>query len=102
VSCKDGAWTTTDATGHAHRMKRNPFKQAQDGMHEVRKSLEERLGHVPEFYRVPFGHVVIFTDVEAPPPEIATEPWEVIDCEGLKTAISVHLLRGCQTTACQA
>lgn len=93
VACKAGAWTTTDATGHAYQLKRNPFKQAQDGMHEVRKSLEERLGHVPEFYRVPFGHAVIFTDVEAPPPEIATEPWEVIDCEGLKTSISVHLLR---------
>jgi hypothetical protein len=93
VACKDGAWTTTDATDHAYQMRRNPFKQAQDGMHEVRKSLEERLGRVPEFYRVPFGHAVIFTDVEAPPSEIATELWEVIDCEGLKTAISVHLLR---------
>lgn len=93
VACKAGAWTTTDATGRTHQMKRDPFKQAQDGMHEVRKSLEDRLGYVPEFYRVPFGHAVIFTDVEAPPPEIATEPWEVIDCEDLKTAISVLLLR---------
>ena len=93
VACTDGAWTTTDVTGRSHLLKRNPFKQAQDGMHEVRKSLEERLRRVTEFYRVPFGHVVIFTDVEAPPSEIATEPWEVIDCEGLKTAISVHLLR---------
>src|ERR1039458_5999269 len=59
VACEDGAWTTTDASGHSHLMKRNPFKQAQDGMHEVRKSLEERLGRLPEFYRVPFGHAVI-------------------------------------------
>jgi hypothetical protein len=92
VACKDGAWTSTDAAGNIHNLKRSPFKQAQDGMHEVRKSLEERLA-APEFYKVPFGHLVIFTDVDAPPPEIGTEPWEVIDRGGLRTAISGHLLK---------
>jgi hypothetical protein len=93
VACKDGAWTSTDAAGGIHTLKRSPFKQAQDGMHEVRKSLEERLRRVPEFYKVPFGHLVIFTDVDAPPQEIGTEPWEIIDRGGLRSAISGHLLK---------
>ena len=57
-------------------------------MHEIRKSLEERLQHAPEFYKVPFGYAVVFTDVEAPPAEIGTEPWEVIDMHGLKAGLS--------------
>jgi hypothetical protein len=94
VVCTDGVWTTTNAAGHTSQLKRTPFTQAHDGMHEVRRSLEERLGRIPEFYGVPFGHVVIFTDVEAPPPGIATQPWEVIDCAALeKAAISEYLLR---------
>ena len=79
VACNDGAWTTTDASGATFPLKRSPFSQAQDGMHEVRKSLEERLASAPDFYQVPFGYAVVFTDVEAPPPDIGTEPWEVID-----------------------
>ena len=93
VACKDGAWTTTDASGKTYPLKRSPFTQAQDGMHQVRKSLEERLARTPEFYKVPFGFAVVFTDVEAPPTEIATEPWEVIDHDTLITGISGHLLR---------
>lgn len=93
VACKDGAWTTTDATGATFPLKRSPFSQAQQGMHEVRKSLEERLAHAPEFYRVPFGYAVVFTDVEAPPLEIGTEPWEVIDQHSLNAGLVGHLLR---------
>jgi len=91
--CKDGVWTTTNATGATFSLKRSPFSQAQQGMHEVRKSLEERLAQAPEFYRVPFGYAVVFTDVEAPPREIGTEPWEVIDHHSLNTGFAVHLLR---------
>ena len=93
VACKDGAWTTTNATGATFLLKRSPFSQAQAGMHELRRSLEERLAHLPEFYRVPFGYAVVFTDVEAPPPEIGTEPWEVIDHCGLTAGIAAHLLK---------
>src|ERR1017187_6787861 len=93
VACKDGAWTTTDASGATFPLKRNPFSQAQEGMHEVRKSLEERLARIPEFYKVPFGYAVVFTDVEAPPSGIGTEPWEVIDHHGLNAGIGALLLR---------
>ncbi len=93
VACKDGTWTTTDAAGGVFPLKRSPFSQAQQGMHEVRKRLEERLDRCQEFYRVPFGYVVIFTDVEAPPLEIGTEPWEVVDCNGLNTGLAAQLLR---------
>jgi Nuclease-related domain/Type III restriction enzyme, res subunit len=94
VACRDDVWTSTDGAGNTHTLKRNPFQQAQDGTYEVRKALELRLAHVPEFYKVAFGHVVIFTDVEAPPAGIATQPWEVIDCQGLnKAAISGYLLK---------
>lgn len=93
VACKDGAWTTTDASGSTFPLRRSPFSQAQEGMHEVRKSLEERLSRAPEFYKVPFGYAVVFTDVEAPPQEIGTEPWEVIDHHSLKTGLAGHLLR---------
>ena len=93
VACTNGAWTTTDASGATFALKRSPFVQAQEGMHEVRKSLEERLARAPEFYKVPFGYAVIFTDVEAPPTEIGTEPWEVIDHHSLTTGLAEHLLR---------
>ena len=93
VACRDGAWTSTDASGHTHALKRSPFKQAQDGMHEVRAALEERLAKAPAFYRIPFGYAVVFTDVEAPPPDIGTEPWEVIDYHGLNAGLSGLLLR---------
>lgn len=92
VACRDGAWTSTDASGHTYALKRSPFKQAQDGMHEVRSALEERLAKAPAFYRIPFGYAVIFTDVEAPPPDIGTEPWEVIDCHGLSAGLPGLLL----------
>jgi hypothetical protein len=93
VACKDSAWTTTDASGATFPLKRSPFSQAQEGMHEVRKSLEERLARIPEFYKVPFGYAVVFTDVEAPPSGIGTEPWEVIDHHGLNAGIGALLLR---------
>lgn len=91
VACKDGAWTTTDASGATFPLKRSPFSQAQDGMHALRKSLEERLARSPEFYKVPFGCVVVFTDVEAPRADIGTEPWEIIDHDGLN-GLAGHLL----------
>jgi len=93
VACKDGKWTTTDAAGTVFQLKRSPFSQAQQGMHEVRKSLEERLARSQEFYRVPFGYVVIFTDVDTPPLEIGTEPWEAVDRQGLNTGLAAQLLR---------
>lgn len=93
IACKDGSWTSTDASGHTYPLKRSPFKQAEDGMHEIRKALEDRLGRGPEFYKVPFGHAVILTDVLSPPLEVGTEPWEVIDTDALNTPISVHLLK---------
>jgi hypothetical protein len=93
VTCKDGTWTTTDAAGTVSPLKRSPFSQAQEGMHEVRKSLEERLGRCQEFYRVPFGYTVIFTDVESPPLEIGTEPWEVVDHHGVNSGLGALLLR---------
>jgi hypothetical protein len=93
VACKDGAWTTTDASGATFPLKRSPFSQAQAGMHEVRKSLEERLARAPDFYKVPFGYAVVFTDVEAPPHDIGTEPWEVIDHHTLKAGLAEHLIK---------
>lgn len=92
VACRDGAWTSTDASGRTHVLTRSPFKQAQNGMHELRAALEQRLARAPGFYRIPFGYAVVFTDIEAPPPDIATEAWEVIDHHGLNAGISGLLL----------
>jgi hypothetical protein len=91
VACKDGIWTSTDGAGSQHLLKRSPFKQAQDGMHEMRRALEEK--GVNNLYKVPFGFVVIFTDVDAIPLDIGVQPWEVIDRVGLRSPISAHLLR---------
>jgi hypothetical protein len=93
VACASGTWTSTDSFGKTHTLKRSPFKQAQDGMHELRAALEERLKRTPVFYQVPFGYSVVFTDVEAPPADIGTEPWEVIDCLDLNGGIAGLLLR---------
>jgi hypothetical protein len=93
VACKDGIWTTTDALGVTHTLKRSPFAQGQVGMHELRKALESKLGRPADFYQVPFGFAVVFTDIDAPPRDIGTEPWEVIDRSDLHTGIAAHLLR---------
>jgi hypothetical protein len=93
VACKDGTWTTTDAAGSIFPLKRSPFSQAQEGMHEVRKALEERLDRCQEFYRVPFGYAVVFTDVEAPPAGIGAEPWEIVDHHDLKAGLASHLVK---------
>ena len=93
VACKDGVWETTDAAGRTHKLKRSPFKQADDGMREVKDALEKRLADVPELYRVPFGYAVIFPNVICPPLEPGIEPWEVVDCDTLETPISALVLR---------
>jgi hypothetical protein len=93
VACKDGIWTSTDSSGHTDVLKRSPFKQAQDGMHALRAALEERLGRAAAFYQIPFGYAVVFTDVEAPPADIGTQPWEIIDYYGLNAGISGLLLK---------
>jgi DNA polymerase III delta prime subunit len=93
VACRDGVWSTTDAAGRTNRLKRSPLKQAEDGMHEIRNVIRQRLAGVPELFKVAFGHAVIFTDVLSPPLDAGTEPWEVIDCDALEAPISSHLLR---------
>jgi hypothetical protein len=93
IACRDGLWTSTDAAGRTYQLKRSPFKQAEDGMHEIRRALEERLQRRRDFYQVPFGHIVVFPDVPAPPLEVGTEPWEVIDSDALKSSLASQLLR---------
>lgn len=93
VACKDGIWTTTNAVGRIATLKRSPFKQADDAMRAVRTSLEKRLASSVDFNKVAFGCAVIFTNVNTPPLEPGVEPWEVIDCDGLETPISKHILR---------
>lgn len=93
VSCDDnGAWTTTDATGASYLLKRSPFAQARDGMFEVRGFLENALSREAQFYGVPFGYSVIFTDIEAPPLEIGIQRWEVVDRRGLEAGLPGLLL----------
>jgi hypothetical protein len=42
---------------------------------------------------VPFGYAVIFTDVEAPPPEIGIQPWEIVGRHGLNSGLPALLLK---------
>ncbi len=93
VACKDGIWTTTNAAGRTDALKRSPFKQADDAMRSVRDALEKRIENAADFRKVAFGCAVIFTNVVTPPLEPGVEPWEVIDCDGLETPISAHVLR---------
>lgn len=92
VACREGIWTSTDSADRTSVLKRSPFVQAQDGMHELRRSLEERFGATREFYQIAFGFAVVFTDIEAPPPDIATQPWEIIDLVGLRGGIAKLLV----------
>ncbi len=93
VACKDGIWTTTNASGWTDDLKRSPFKQANDAMWAVRDALEKRLENSADFQKVAFGYAVIFSNIVMPPLEPGVEPWEVIDCDGLETPISAHVLR---------
>jgi hypothetical protein len=91
VACTDGQWTSTDAADVTHPLKRSPFKQAHNGMQELRRALEERLPDLQQLRKTPFGFVVIFTDVDSLPIEIGVEPWEIIDRNGLRTPLAPQL-----------
>lgn len=93
VSCVDGRWTSTDASDRVHSLKRSPFKQAQDGMHELRRALEERLPSGNVVRNIPFGFAVVFTDVDDVPLEIGSEPWEMIGQADLRSPLGSRLLK---------
>ena len=89
VSCRDGDWYSVDRHGVEHRLSRSPFMQAREGMHALKRSLENSLsGRLP-----PIGYAVIFPDIACPPLMPEFERCEAIDYEDLRSPISGSILR---------
>lgn len=78
IECSDGAWTTMDRNGRRWPMKRSPFKQAQEGMWQLRDSLLKSVG-VATMDKVVFGSAAIFPDTEFKITSPEWAEWEVLD-----------------------
>ena len=93
VACKDGIWTTTNREGKTSLMNRSPFMQALEGMHAVRKAVENKFGAGHVATAAVFGRGVVFPDVQMLAEPFEWETWEGIDHDDLAQPISVSLRR---------
>lgn len=78
IECSDGVWTSVDRKNSRWPLKRSPFKQAQEGMWQLRDCLHKAVG-ASVMDKVVFGSAAIFpdTDFKTTSPEWAE--WEVLD-----------------------
>ena len=93
VACKNGVWTTINREGKSFEMNRSPFMQALEGMHAVRRAVEEKFGAGHVATTTIFGRGVILPDVQMPAYPFEWETWEGIDQVDLRDPISVPLQR---------
>lgn len=93
IKCRDGIWTTTNASGVTHVLKRSPFIQAREGMFEVMKSVKRKFGENHPLARMPFGSAAIFPDVVLRLDISEVEPWEIIDQDDFRCSLPDALLR---------
>lgn len=86
VECNEGVWFSTDRTGARWPLKRSPFKQAQEGMWQIRSTLTTRLGTIV-MEKVVFGSAAIFPDTRFSPSSPEWASWEVLDKESSKRGL---------------
>lgn len=78
IECSDGAWTSVDRNGRRWPLKRSPFKQAQEGMWQLRECLLKAAG-AALMGKVVIGSAAIFPDAEFNVTSPEWAEWEVID-----------------------
>jgi len=91
VRQQDGRWTSIDRHGVTHPLKRSPFVQVQDAMFKLAKALEGRFGKNSYEAKCPKGYVVVFPDVDCPPPSPEFSRGDVIDRRDLEKALAGRL-----------
>ncbi|WP_237478297.1 nuclease-related domain-containing DEAD/DEAH box helicase [Lichenibacterium dinghuense] len=67
VSVADGVWTTRNRYGATDRLKRSPYRQAQEGQWKLLAALKAKFGAGSQEARCPVGWLVVFPDVASPP-----------------------------------
>lgn len=79
VSVSDGVWTTRNRHGVTERLKRSPYRQAQEGQWKLLSALRSKFGPASPEARCPMGWLVVFPDVACPPltPEATRD--EIVD-----------------------
>jgi Nuclease-related domain/UvrD-like helicase C-terminal domain/AAA domain len=89
VSEESGVWYTSPRNSNiVERLKRSPFKQAQDGMWKLKQVLEKKFGPGSLETRCPVGWIVILPDIDCPPMTTEFVRGEVIDQHDLVRDIS--------------
>jgi hypothetical protein len=100
ISCENGSWSTIDRRGQRHSLKRSPFKQAQEGMWQLRADLANSLG-TAAVNKIVFGSAAIFPDADFTIASIEWAAYEVLDrrkctpdlVPGLKAMMAGHASR---------
>ena len=84
VSCRDGVWRTVDGGGHAHELRKSPFRQVQQAMFALRDCIRTHFRpHSPES-QCPIGCAVVLPDVQELPPTPEFERSDVIYAQDLQ------------------
>ena len=84
VSCRDGVWRTVDGRGHAHALRKSPFRQAQQAMFALRDSIHKHFRPYSPESRCPIGCAVVLPDVQELPPTPEFERSDVIYSQDLQ------------------
>jgi hypothetical protein len=90
VECADGVWTSVDRKGSRWPLKRSPFKQAQEGMWQLRDCLLKAVG-ASVMDKVVFGSAAIFPDSEFKTTSPEWAEWEVLDKRACARSLVVAL-----------
>jgi hypothetical protein len=90
---RDGLWIYTNMKGEETTSPSSPFRQAQNGMFSLLKTVQRRLGQDHPLSKKVFGCGVIFPHVAFKEQDTEYEPWQICDKESLSQSIVGFLKR---------
>ena len=92
VSQENGVWYTRPRNSTtAERLKRSPFRQAQEGMWKLKQALEKKFGPASQESKSPIGWIVVLPDIDCPPVTTEFARDEVIDQRDLGRDVSKRI-----------
>lgn len=93
IRCQNGQWSTIDADGNTHTLKRSPFAQITANMFTLRERLLAHFGTSQAITKIPTGFIAVFPDCMCPAESPEFIRAEAIDCNDLKSPISNSILK---------
>lgn len=93
IALNDGVWTTRNRYGATERLKKSPYRQAQDGQWKLLSALRAKYGQASLEARCPMGWLVVFPDIVCPPVTSEAARGETIDRDDLEKDIGIRLTR---------